>query len=158
MIVRGQEAEDKALLSQRLQAVFDNGSERTISLPRPTFSREDHPLSTSDFWDFDILDPHISINGDTAIVSCELVLWGVTEKGTGNSGQVSETFVFVSPKRPVPVITSGRYGLWSRSQDHNDGMIPRSWKLVGFDNLLEFLEKHGRTTPGQKENTGEEGQ
>ncbi len=156
--VRGQKAEDKALLSQRLQAVFDNGSERTISLPRPTFSREDHPLSTSDFWDFDILDPHISITGDTAIVSCELVLWGVTEKGAGNSGQVSETFIFVSPKRPVPVITSDRYSLWSASPNRNDGMIPRSWKVVSFDNLIEFLEKHGRMTPVLKESMGEEKQ
>lgn len=158
VIVRGQEAEDKALLSQRLQAVFDNGYERTMSLERPVFSRDDNPLSNSDFWDFDILDPHISINGDTAIVSCELVLWGVTEQGTGNSGQVSETFVFVSPKRPVPLITSDRYGLWSASPNRNDGMIPRSWKLMGFDSLLEFLEKHGGTTPGQREKTGEEGQ
>ena len=158
--VRGQEAQDKALLSQRLQAVFDNGSERAISLPRPTFSREDHPLSTSDFWDFDILDPHISINGDTAIVSCELVLWGALgEAGSATGGiRVRERFTLVSPPRVEPETVSEEYGTWVGSPtDRSSESSSRGWVLVGCENLLDFLQSQGRMSNTEHHRlTGEE--
>lgn len=143
---------DRAELAARCQSVFENSSSRATTLERPTFTRTDNPLQTSNFWDFDILDPHISINGDTALVDCGLVLWGAV------GGRTTSKFVFVSPKRTVPVITSDRYSLWPSAHDPRSDKVPRSWQLVRLDNLLEFLEKHGQMTPVSKGKPGEEQQ
>lgn len=158
--VRGQEAQDKALLSQRLQAVFDNGSERTISLERPMFSREDHPLSTSDFWDFDILDPHISINGDTAIVSCELVLWGAAGDAETPTGGLRsrERFTLVSPPRAELDLGSEEYSTFPVSTPASSSQSgTRGWMVVGCENLLDFLQYRGRMSNTEHHKvTGEE--
>ncbi len=77
VLVKGKKIEQKEALTKRLQAVFDNSSERKSAVggpERPLFPREDNPLRFSNFWDFDILDPGITIKGDSAIVDCELVL------------------------------------------------------------------------------------
>lgn len=152
VLVKEGQIADRTELAVKCQNVFENSSTRATTLERPAFTRTDNPLQTSNFWDFDILDPHISINGDTALVDCGLVLWGASVERT------SEEFVFVSPKRTVPVITSDRYSLWPSAHDPRSDKVPRNWQLVGFNNLLKFLENHGQMTPEIKGNSGEEKQ
>lgn len=75
-------------MTTELQAIFDNSSKRKLLLKKPSFPREDNPLHASNFWDFDILDPDIKIEGDSAIVDCELVLWGALPlKGSKQAGR-----------------------------------------------------------------------
>ncbi len=69
----------KNTLTSRLQTIFDNSARRKIQIERLPFAREDNPLRFSHFWDFDILNPRITIKGDSAFVECEFSLMGSVE-------------------------------------------------------------------------------
>lgn len=160
VLVKGKNTEQKGDLTERLQAVFDNSSERQLLLERPSFSREDNPLRFSNFWDFDILDPRITIKGDSAIVDCELVLWGAPSDGTsqGSGGRVSERFVFISPPKVQPeTIPEGSRRFPAPPPDKTLTGRPRAWQLVGYESLVAFLENQVKAitlpkekTPGEK--------
>jgi len=83
VLIKGERFESKASLSRKLQSIFDNSAKRKSQFEKPAFPRVDNPLHHSNFWDFDILDAQIQIEGDSAEVECELVLWGArsTEGG-----------------------------------------------------------------------------
>jgi hypothetical protein len=128
----------RAALSARAQAVFNQAATRHILISPPNFIGDNNPLKSSSFWDFDILNPSVTIRGDSAFVACELVLWG----GTPNAGSQKagcrspEQFVFYSqPKVKTPPL-SGEGGVFPDSSIHRN----RSWQLVRFDNLIRFLE------------------
>ncbi|HWR82812.1 MAG TPA: hypothetical protein VN285_05890 [Candidatus Deferrimicrobium sp.] len=159
LTVKGGGIQTKTALAGRLQAVFDQSSERTILLQRPLSSREDHPVNYSNFWDFDILDSRISISGDSAYVDCELVLWGApsNEKGMGPGVRTSEQFVFISPP-PVPRqpvgIGSSRFTVPAGKKSAVTGR--RSWQFVGMEHLVEFLESQIITANVPTQSTGGE--
>jgi hypothetical protein len=159
VLVKGKNIKQKGDLTKRFQAVFDNSSERKSAvggLERPSFSREDNPLRLSNFWDFDILDPGITIKGDSAIVDCELVLWGAPPDGKspGAGRKVKERFVFISPPKVLPAtVPEGSQRFPAPPPDKTLTGRPRAWQLVGFENLLEFLENQVGTNTGPKEKT-----
>ena len=167
---KGKGTEVHGNLSNTLQAIFDNSSKRTLSIEKPSFPREDNPLHFSNFWDFDILDPQIKIQGDSAIVDCELVLWGASPvKGTnqavgdpvrGGSRRTKERFIFKCPPKIKKVPTSddrldktrwsGSFRTARPTGSHKWPASPsgkervrsiRSWRLVGFEKLLDFLNE-----------------
>jgi hypothetical protein len=157
--VKGKSTEVKGNLTSKLQAIFDNSSKRKVSIEKPPFPRADNPLHFSNFWDFDILDPQIKIEGDSAIVDCELVLWGAPlDKGSdqavgdparGGSKKTKERFIFKSPPKIEQILPSGDWGKWPTPASGVNRMVRlsgkmqnssiRSWQLVGFENLLDFL-------------------
>jgi hypothetical protein len=163
--VKGKSTEVKGNLTSTLQAIFDNSSKRELLIEKPSFPREDNPLRFSNFWDFDILDPVIKIDGDSAIVDCELVLWGASpNKGSdqtvgdparGGSRRTKERFIFKVPPKIEQPPPSGDGGRWpidlSGSAGKGGTARPmsakkpvssiRSWQLVGFENLLDFLNE-----------------
>lgn len=133
----------KSNLSRKFQNVFDNSHKRKIQLQKPTFPRADNPLHLSNFWDFDILDHKITIEGDSAVVECELVLWGAIpeEDSKKNGKRITERFVFKTKTQPNIQKLPGEYNRWPTSQTGNKGMgIIRSWKLVSTQKLLYFLK------------------
>jgi len=163
VLVKGKNTEQKRDLTKRLQAVFDNSSERKSAvggLERPFFPREDNPLRFSNFWDFDILDPGITIKGDSAFVDCELVLWGAPRnKASPSAGaRTSERFVFISPPKVQPATIPEDSRRWPQAPSQKKFTSSRkSWRLVGYESLLEFLENQvktntelGEKTPGEK--------
>ncbi len=156
--VKGEKVESKASLSRKLQTIFDNSYKRKTKLEKPDFPREDNPLHLSNFWDFDILDPKIKIvgdpaeggNGDSAVVDCELVLWGappakgsdraVGDPARGGSRRTMERLVFKTPPEVEGPPPPGEYHRWPASPSgKNRRSSIRSWKLVSFENLLDFL-------------------
>ncbi len=143
ILVKGKNVEQKANLTRRLQALFDNSSARKMSLDRPFLAREDNPLRFSNFWDFDILDPRITIKGDSAIVECELVLWGALRdvRSQGAGRKVSERFIFISPPKVQPAtVPEGSQRFPAPPPGKNLTSGKRGWQLVGFENLVAFLE------------------
>lgn len=149
--IKGEMNESRANLNRKLQTVFDNAYKRKTHLEKPAFPRGDNPLHLSNFWDFDILDIEIKIEGDSAVVECELVLWGAPPgKGSTQAGKrTKERFVFKTPpevdKGPPPgdrfdkLTTS--YGMWPAPPSGKKRMTKiRSWKLVSLENLLGFLD------------------
>ena len=85
--VESEGAQPTERLSLRLQSIFDNSHQRTNRLQKPAFPRGDNPLHLSNLWDFDILHQKIDIDGDSAVVECELVLWGATPaEGSDRAG------------------------------------------------------------------------
>ncbi|MCJ7507658.1 MAG: hypothetical protein MUO85_02860 [candidate division Zixibacteria bacterium] len=134
--VKQESFEFSGVLTKKFQDVFNVSSQREISLQKPDFDQL-NPLATSNFWDFDIIDPKIKIVGDSAIVDCELVLWGaVPVAGSKEVGRKSrEMFVFKSPpKISTPPPTEEYRSFENKSTKQN-----RTWQLVGFENLLDFL-------------------
>jgi hypothetical protein len=122
----------------RFQNLFENKSIRQFLILKPDFPRSDSRLITSDFWDFDILDPVLSFSGDTAFVDCELILWAGRSNVEGKVGRRStERFIFVSTSRKEVVTTDlGRTGTYGNP----DNSPRRLWQLIGFNNLIAFLE------------------
>ncbi|MDD5425001.1 MAG: hypothetical protein PHN52_00730 [candidate division Zixibacteria bacterium] len=145
----------KESLAQRFQAILEKASERDIKLPRPNFPRSDSRLKTSDFWDFDIIDPKIKILGDSAIVDCELVLWGEIadnpQKGLGR--KVKERFVFKSLSiSQITTIDPDSTGTFKSKANK----IKSSWQLVEFDSLLDFLDSIPSLNVSSNEKSREE--
>jgi len=148
--VKGEKVESKATLSRKLQTIFDNSHKRKTQLQKPDFPRADNPLHLSNFWDFDILDPKIKIEGDSAVVDCELVLWGAPYvKGSDwTSRRTKERFVFITPPEVEMPPPSGdrfdklttSYHKWPAPPSGKKRISSRrNWKLVGFEKLLDFL-------------------
>ena len=140
--IKGERSESKASLSRKLESIFDNSAKRKSQLEKPAFSRGDNPLYLSNFWDFDILDPEIKIEGDSAMVECELVLWGApSTQGSDQRGRrTKESFVFKMPPEIEKAPPSGDYRMWPASPSGKKQMGSlRSWKLVRLENLLDFL-------------------
>jgi|GEM_PF-991805 len=187
VMVKGKGIESKAILSRKLQTIFNNSYKRNNQLEKPSFPREDNPLHLSNFWDFDILDPQIKIvgdpaeggNGDSAVVDCELVLWGasaakgsdrtVGDPARGGSRRTKERFVFQTPlrqaqggeqSRTTPEVEkappSGDYRKWPAAPSGKKRISSiRSWKLVSFENLLDFL--NGEAVDSNKQDKQREG-
>jgi hypothetical protein len=164
--VKGKSLEVKENLTSKLQTIFDNSSKREIQIEKPAFPRADNPLHFSNFWDFDILDPQIKIEGDSAIVDCELVLWGATPvKGSSQAGRrAKERFIFKSPPKTEQTPPSGEWGKWSTPASGVNRMVGlsakmqkssiRSWQLTGFENFLDFLNTEiEQTVPTPGEDT-----
>ncbi len=144
LFVKQKSFQVNGVLTKELQSIFNNSSKRKLSLQKPSF-KQINPLSSSNFWDFDIVNLKIKIAGDSAIVDCELVLWGAeSEPGSKGPGRrVTEKFYFKSPPRtqsvPPPAGEGGTF--------NNTGKNPnRSWQLTGFDNLLDFLKGEVKIT------------
>lgn len=137
LFVKQKNLQVNGVLTKELQNVFNNSSKRKLSLRKPSF-KQINPLSSSNFWDFDIVNLKIKIVGDSAIVACELVLWGAEpEPGSKGPGRrITERFYFKSPPPTRSVSPpTGEGGTF-----HNKGKNPsRSWQLTGFENLLDFL-------------------
>jgi hypothetical protein len=155
IVVKGKEIEEKEGLTTRLQTVFDNSGQRQMALTRPSFPRADNPLSASDFWDFDILDPQITIKGDSAFVDCELVLWGAPKdvKSQENGRRVKERFVFYSPPKIQPAtIPDSSFQFPAPPPGKKPISTSRGWQLVDYESLVEFLENQvmAKTTPKAK--------
>jgi hypothetical protein len=157
--VKGKSTEVKGNLTKTLQGIFDNSSKRKTQIEKPPFPRADNPLHFSNFWDFDILDPEIKIvgdpagggKGDSAIVDCELVLWGAQAlKGSDQAGtRVRERFIFKSPAKIEQLLPSEDWHKWpTRPLEKNERKTIRSWQLVRFENLLDFL--NGEVSPSSK--------
>ena len=138
--IKGKPLEPKANLCRKLQTIFANSHKRSNQLEKPSFPRADNPLHLSNFWDFDILDPKIKIEGDSAIVDCELVLWGAPpDKANDRTGKrTRERLIFkIPPEVQLPPL-SGDYHKWPASGKKQPSRT-RSWQLVGFENFLDFL-------------------
>lgn len=142
VVDKGKDLENKEDLTARLQAVFDQSSAREQMLERPSFSRVDNPLNLSNFWDFDILDPQITIRGDSAFVDCELVLWGAAPEAISRSRgrRISETFVLVSPPKVAPTIIPEGSQRFPATTGNSPVDRIRGWQLAGYRSLLGFLE------------------
>lgn len=142
--VGGQEAQPTERLSFRFQRVFNNSHQRTNRLQKPGFPRADSPLHLSNLWDFDILDPKIEIDGDSAVVECELVLWGTAPATGSNSAgkRAKERLVF---RRPPDVEKTPPSGDYHRRPVSSFGeereASTRSWKLGRSESLLDFLSE-----------------
>ncbi|MCD6249473.1 MAG: hypothetical protein J7J98_03980, partial [candidate division Zixibacteria bacterium] len=129
----------RAVLVRELQTMFDQGSEREMLLPKPNIPRSDSRLSSSHFWDFDILDPKIEIRGDSAIVDCELVLWAgpTSNLSRGRGVRVTERFVFVSPRVEKSFPTgAGQF----QTFDTKSNPSGTDWQLAELSGLLDLLE------------------
>ncbi|NMC44296.1 MAG: hypothetical protein GYA46_10295 [candidate division Zixibacteria bacterium] len=122
----------------RFQTLFDRIPARQSSLAAPSYPRADSPYRGSAFWDFDILDPQITIRGDSAFVDCELVLWGTKPaKVDGRHGlRTREQFIFVAQANSKDVPAGEEYGTF----DPPEKPRPKVWRLATLGNLLEFLE------------------
>ena len=141
VLVKGEKKVAQGNLTTELQAVFDNSSNRKFFVKKPHFPREDSPLYSSDFWDFDILGPEIRIEGDSAVVDCELVLWGARPgNGADRAGRrekVKLIFAALTDAKLAP--PSGEHRKWLAPRSGNKRVNTRTWKLVGFQDLLDFL-------------------
>lgn len=144
---------DKAALPPLLQTVFDNSSEREFGLARPTFPRADNPLNVSNLWDFDILDPSITIEGDSAFVACELVLWASVAGSSEVSGREQTQLVFYSPPKVARSGDLKDTKPWPASAHKNAPARSRGWQLVDLGDVIAFLESHTAVT-GEKDEGG----
>jgi hypothetical protein len=134
----------KSNLSRKFQNVFDNSHKRKIQLQKPAFPRADNPLHLSNFWDFDILDPNITIEGDSAVVECELVLWGASAaEGSKHVGKKArERLVFKTPPlEETPYDLDQSQIHYSSNLMKSDKKITRSWKLTKLEVILDFLHE-----------------
>ncbi len=162
--------ESRGQLTARLQNVFGAATSRTFTLQRPVSGRGENPLNSSGFWDFDIIEPIITINGDTALVDCELVLWAAPAAAgqSGRGRRVKERFLFVAldnvpdPASPSPgpgnlqteeFAFEGAQGSfdasmlndatsWPGSPGSGSGQLTfKNWALVQQDHMFAFLEE-----------------
>ena len=142
VIVKQQSLVVNGVLTKKFQYIFNNSSKRKLSLHKPLFNQPS-PLSSSNFWDFDIVNIKIKITGDSAIVDCELVLWGATPvPGSKETGRRSpDRFIFKSPLRiPSSIPPSEEGGTFG----NKGSKLNRTWQLVRFENLLDFLKTAGK--------------
>ena len=140
VLVRGVDILTKGSITQNFGQIFANSSKRVRAKGVREVSSDNSGLKNSNLWDFDILSPNITIKGDSAFVECELVLWGavsgdITKVGT----RMSERLVFHSPYQ----------GQTSNTASRN----PFRWKLVGCNNIFEFLTGYGESA--KTDNSGE---
>ncbi|MGB8658199.1 MAG: hypothetical protein WCE90_10520 [Candidatus Zixiibacteriota bacterium] len=156
--VEGKGVRTQVTLSRQLQTIFNSSYKRDNQLKKPYFPRADNPLHLSGFWDFDILDPKIRMDGDSAVVDCELILWGaladkrsnqaVGDSARGGSKRMKERFVFTSPPNIEQTPPEGDWHKWPSS---SSGKSPtagiRTWQLTGFENLLELLDGEVNLSP-----------
>jgi hypothetical protein len=142
VLVKGKDLSEKADLVQRVQTVFDNSSSRRLLLDRPSLPGENDPRRLSNFWDFDILEPKITIKDDSAFVDCELVLWGATPDGEGrqHGRRVKERFIFYSPPRVELTTLPEDSRRFPESPPGKNITHTRGWQLVGYESLVEFVE------------------
>jgi len=135
VLIMGESRKSNKELCSQFADLFANAENRTMLLTRPSLARSDSRLLSSQLWDFDILNPDISIAGDTATVDCELVLWGASPEAGGKPYGIrsQEQFVFVVPEGFKPAKPRSAFSPLPKR-------ISRQWDLVGFNNLLEFLE------------------
>jgi hypothetical protein len=141
VLVKQQSSVVNGVLTKKFQDIFNNSSKRKLSLQKPLFNQTS-PLSSSNFWDFDIVNIKIKIMGDSAFADCELVLWGATPvPGSKETGRrVQEKFIFKSPPRMLSVSSDKDEG----GMFANKGVKPnRTWQLVRFEKLLDFLKTTG---------------
>jgi hypothetical protein len=139
--IGGKASQSKADVARTLQGIFDHAHERKVDLQKPNFPRADNPLHLSNFWDFDILDPKITIDGDSAVVECKLVFWGsLPEEVSGQRGKrTKERFVFRTPPGKTMPCPPGAHN-WPASKAGEESVSSRrNWRLVTLENLLNFL-------------------
>jgi len=155
--IAGEGVTERDSLTRRFKGIFDNSDQRDFRLDRPNYSRIDNPRHTSDSWDFDILEPQITINGDTAIVECVLVLWGAPPDGItqGPGRKVNERLIFVAQPEMVfgdsgqhiveaadgSQITIERLSWPGRSSLNRADNSRQRWELAGMQQTLQFLER-----------------
>jgi hypothetical protein len=136
----------------RFQTLFDRIPARQLSLAAPSYPRADSPYRGSAYWDFDILDPQITIRGDSAFVDCELVFWGAKPaKIDGRHGQrAREQFIFVAQVQSKEIPAGEEYGTF----DPPEKPRPKVWRLATLGNLLEFLESQQDGDKGASKTSG----
>lgn len=144
--LKGGEQTTRAQLAARLQTVFDNSARRQLQLERPFYPEEYERLRSSNFWDFDIAEPKITISGDSAFVDCELVLWGAApEPNSQRHGRrVRERFIFFSPPKKLMTMLPDGTQQFPESGGKKIGS-QRAWQLVAFEQFIEFLESQVNT-------------
>jgi len=148
VIVKQQSLVVNGVLTKKFQDIFNSSSKRKLSLQKPLLNQP-NPLNSSNFWDFDIVNIKIKIMGDSAVVDCELVLWGAPpvpeSKEAGRRAQ--EKFIFKSPPRMLSVTSAKDEG----GMFANKGAKPnRTWQLVRFENLLDFLNQSVKNFVSEK--------
>ena len=141
--IRGDRVSQRSDLAAEVEAMFAISFRRPQAIEKAPSVRYDSPLRESGFWDFDILEPRITIDGDTAVVNCRLVLWAAptADRADKTGDQVSERFVFAVCRKQRDDIDSGGSGVWPAPLWGRPASAPRSWALVGCDSLFGFLEK-----------------
>ena len=139
--IKGAVMKSRADFSRELQTIFGSSHNREIALQKPAFPRADNPLHLSNFWDFDILDPKITIDGDSAVVQCQLVLWGSApdDRSRQRARRTDEKLVFRTPPPDTRARSLDAHGWPASPSGKNRDTSFRGWKLEGFDGLLHFL-------------------
>lgn len=135
--LKQQSIEMSGVLTKKFQDIFDNSAKRKLSLRKPLF-KQPSPLTSSNFWDFDIVNLKVKMMGDSAIADCELVLWGAPPvPGSMEAGQrTEERLIFKSPPQtPRDPSTNEEGGTFG----NKGAKLNRTWQLTGFENLLDFL-------------------
>jgi len=143
---KGNQQVTRTELASRLQITFANSQKRRMILERPFYRTNYGKLLSSNFWDFDILEPQITIKGDSAFVDCELVLWGATPLPNSNNHgrRASERFVFYSPPKVALTNLPEDTGPFPEQSGRKIGS-QRAWQLVGSEQFIEFLENQVNT-------------
>lgn len=138
VITGNKTVQTRETVCSRFQTLFDRIPARQSSLAAPSYPRADSPYRGSAYWDFDILDPQITIRGDSAFVDCELVFWGAKPaKSDGRHGLRSRAqFVFVAQVKSKDIPAGEEYGTF----DPPEKPRPKVWRLATLGSLLEFLE------------------
>ncbi len=93
-----------------IDSAFASVSKRATTLPRPS------TIPFNGFWDFDIQDANITINGDSAFVSCRLILHA-QKTSDGSEYSMTDRLLFVREEL--------------------------GWKLAECSNLFKFLIESG---------------
>jgi hypothetical protein len=140
LVVGEKVAQTREAVASRFQTLFDRVPARKSSLATPTYSQTDNPYRGSAYWDFDILDPQITIRGDSAFVDCELVFWGAKPaKSDGRHGlRAREQLIFIAPSQIKDIPAGEEYGTFEPPAKPP----ARAWRLADLGGLLEFLESH----------------
>lgn len=110
------------IITQNLSQVFTNSSMYTdVGQGKITPSFESY------FRFFDIRSSEITINGDTAVVNCELVFWKNNLAESPNSEKkIAERFVFWSPF----------HGQHEKTASNS----PFRWELIECSSIFDFLQ------------------
>ena len=138
--VQSGKALSKDNIVQKLGQIFANSSKRVKAQGKKALPKPKMGFAESNLWDFDILHPNITIREDTAIVECELVLWGAVSQDDSKVGsKVKERLVFWIP--------------YKNQKNKTESNNPLRWKLVECNNLLDFLKDYGNKSV-QNENSG----
>ena len=126
-----------------LEAILANSSKRTTVAPAKAIMRHDSGTGGSFLADFDILSPKITVQGDSAFVECELVLWDAIPDAAGRTGSR----------------TTEQLVLWSAAEGQPESVASRNpyrWRLVKCNRLFEFLTYYGSQSANK--NSSEKGQ